>query len=66
MVRRILAVILATVALTMMVLAVATLLPALALLMLRMTISTSISSSQPRRRAARLPKRIGSPRSRQK
>lgn len=64
--RRILAVMLGTVALIMMLLAALILALAIPALILRMTISTSISSNPPRRRAERVPTPIGSPRSKQR
>ncbi|KVN42234.1 hypothetical protein WJ64_31875 [Burkholderia ubonensis] len=66
LIHRILAVTLGVATLVLMVLAALILLPAILALILRMTISTSISSSQPHQRAARLRMRSGSRRLKRK
>ncbi|KWB54187.1 hypothetical protein WL36_02080 [Burkholderia ubonensis] len=66
LIHRILAAMLGVATLVLMVLAALILVPAILVLILRMTISTSISSSQPHRRAARLRMRSGLRRSKRK
>ncbi|KWN69153.1 hypothetical protein WM23_04605 [Burkholderia ubonensis] len=66
LIRRILAAMLGVATLVLMVLAALILVPAILALILRMTISTSISSSQPHQRAARLRTRSGSRRLKRK